>query len=475
MPRDSQDGLAWDDTGWGPEPRWTQEPQLDDIECVCRRVLQVQPLRPCTVTFYEDTAFTKLYLIACDDQSFLLRVTLPVNPHDKTRGEVATLRWVREHTNIPVPKVIAFDDSRDNSIGFEWILMDFMPGVPAYQRWRTMSWEQKLALTKRVAEFQVQLFCNGASGLPFKKIGTLVQENGLGKAELPTRVAPGKLISTDYFDHDRLGYSVPRGPFSSSHAWLSSLIHLILLEQKQILETSEDEDKRDDAAKTLAAAERLLSFLPRVFPEDQEKEVATALYHDDLRLQNILVDEHGEITAIMEWGCVSAMPIWFTTKMPEFLVGERPREEEPDRDAYSDETPEESAENRENGVPDDLDNEGKNGLYWIHLMDYETTQLRKVYEVKLKQLWPDWPLEESCLKLDFCEAVLLCSCNITVKPVQRWLDSLESGDGINWEEACSLEWQFRAHRNPETGAHELWRRYESQQTDAFAFWRTLQH
>jgi hypothetical protein len=56
-----------------------------------------------------------------------MRVTLPVSPHHKTRGEVATLRWVREHTNIPVPKVIAFDDNSDDSIGFEWILVELMP------------------------------------------------------------------------------------------------------------------------------------------------------------------------------------------------------------------------------------------------------------------------------------------------------------------------------------------------------------
>lgn len=468
----------WEDIGLRTEPHWTREPSLEDIECVCRRQLCIPAPRPCTATFYKDSIFTKLYLIACDDQSFLLRVMLPVSPHDKTRGEVATLRWVREHTNIPVPKVIAFDDSRDNSIGFEWILMEFLPGVPAYRRWRTMPWEQKLKLTKRVAEFQVQLFRNGASGPSFKKIGTLVPENGPGSAESPTRVAPGKLISHDYFIYDRLEYCVPRGPFSSSHAWLSSLLHLILLEQKDILETSEDEDKREGAEKILAAAERLLSFLPRVFPEDQEDEVATALWHDDLRLQNILIDDHGEITAIIEWDSTSAMPICFSTKMPEFFDRESPREEEPDRNTYSDETPSEAAEARERqntSDSDELDNEGKNSLYWIHLMDYETTQLRKVYEARLKELWPDWPLEESRVKLDFCEAVLQCSCSISVKPVNRWLDSLERGHVISWEEACSLQWEYQTQRNPETGAHELWRRYQGYETHAFAFWRTLQH
>lgn len=478
MPLDRQFGLAWDGSRWSPEARWAREPELDDIECVCRRVLQVQPLRPCTVTFHEDTTFTKLYLIACEDRSFLMGVTLPVSPRHKTLGEVATLQWVREHTNIPVPEVIAFDNSNHNAIGFEWILMNFVPGVPAYRKWRTMSWEQKVAFTKRMAKFQVQLFRNGASDYPFKKIGTLVQGYRSGGADLPTRATPGKLITPDFFTYDRLKYGgVPRGPFRSSQEWLTSQIDLVQLEQNDVLKTSKDEDERKDAKKLLDTTQRLLSFLPYVFRESSKEEVSTALHHDDLRLQNILVDEHGEITAIMGWECVSAMPIRFTTKMPEFLVGERSREEEPDRDAYSDETPEEAAENRENGVPDDLDNEGKNGLYWIHLMDYETTQLRKVYEVKLREFWPGWPLEESRFEVDFCEAVLQCSCGVSVKPVNRWLDSLEKKDAISLEAASLPQWEVLAYWNPETEAIEPRRRpYQSPDTVPFEpYQHTLQH
>jgi hypothetical protein len=37
-------------------------------------------------------------------------VSLPVDPGAKTRGEVATLQLVRRKTDVPVPRVIAFDD-----------------------------------------------------------------------------------------------------------------------------------------------------------------------------------------------------------------------------------------------------------------------------------------------------------------------------------------------------------------------------
>ncbi|KAK2607546.1 hypothetical protein N8I77_006210 [Diaporthe amygdali] len=434
MPRESQDGLEWEETLFNLIPRWTREPSMEAIESVCRRQLELPAGCPCTVSFYAAGAFNKLYLIVCADQSFLMRVTLPVSPHYKTRGEVATLRWVREHTDIPVPRVIAFEDSNDNSIGFEWILMELMPGATAYRRWRTMSLEQKSAITKRVAEFQVQLSRYGVPDSPFKEIGTLDLENGPGRIEAPTGVTPGKLISHEFFMGNRLNYDVPRGPFRSSFDWLSSEIRLIILEQTEALEKAEDDDDREDAEEILGSARRLLSLLPKVFPDDQQDEIATALYHDDLSLHNILVNEDGEITAIVDWECVSAMPIWLTTKMPKFLIGEN-REEEPIRGTYADEIPAEPVGPPNDGGPDDLNNEGKNQLYWIHLMEYETTQLRAVYEARLRQLWPAWPLQESQIKVDFFDAVLQCSAGVFVKQVDRWVDSIERGDLIRWADA----------------------------------------
>lgn len=66
----------------------------------------------------------------------------------------------------------------------------------------------------------------------------------------------------------------------------------------------------------------------------------TAIWHDDLNLDNILVDNEGKIIAIVNWECVPALPTWMATKMPKFLEGGG-RQEEPKREDYqSDETPE---------------------------------------------------------------------------------------------------------------------------------------
>ncbi|KAJ4410678.1 hypothetical protein N0V82_009157 [Gnomoniopsis sp. IMI 355080] len=305
-----------------------------------------------------------------------MRVSLPVHPHYKTRGEIATLRWVRDTTDIPVPKIIAFQDSNDNEIGFEWILMDRMPGTPLYRRWRTMSMTQKVALTNRVAEFQAQLARCDDPDTRFRGIGTLSADSEK-EAGVSTTLTPGQMVSYNFFMSDHLHYDVPRGPFRSSHDWLSSELNLIILEQRAVLEKTEDEDDVENAEEVLLAAQKLLGLLPKVFPPTQHSTEVTVICNDDLNLNNILVDDEGNITAIVDWECVSALPIWMAVRMPDFIrVGGR--EEEPKREGYADASPQGSLHSGNDECTNDLDNEGKNELYWIHLMEYESTQLQKV-------------------------------------------------------------------------------------------------
>lgn len=434
----SQNGLEWHDSGLQLVPRWTREPSPEAIESVCRRQLGIGPGGACTVSFHAAGAFNKLYLVSTAAGSLLMRVSLPVYPHYKTRGEVAALQWVRGNTDIPVPKVVTFEDGNDDEIGFEWILMELMPGTPAYRRWRTMSMEQKVAFTKRVAEFQAQLSRCGDPDTAFRNIGTLhkVEAEKGGAVDVPQAFdfVPGQFVSHQFFMGDHLRYDVPRGPFRSSHDWLSSELEIIILEQTAAIENAEDEDDKEDAREILGPAQRLLALLPKVFPaalQDSPPEV-TALWHDDLSLNNILVDDQGNITAVVDWECVSALPIWIATKMPTFLT-DGGREEEPKREGYMDETPlGSSATEEEDGSADSLDNEGKNELYWIHLMEYEVTQLQKVYDAKLRQLWPDRPLEESQVKVDFFEAILQCSAGFWLKQVDTWVDRVERGELIRW-------------------------------------------
>lgn len=413
IPSNTRDGMAWDDRGLDLRPVWTREPSLEAIAKVCREKLHIDEAGTCRVSFHAQGGFNKIYLVHTNQQQLIMRVSLPVCPRTKTRGEVTTLQFLRRRTTVSVPEVVAFDDSAENEIGFEWILMEFLPGDLAYKRWRTLTISQKMALVQQVAEFQAQIFrCE------FSEIGTLI----VGEDESNQEERPGEVISNMFFWGSHFDYDIGRGPFRSSHNWLAAYVEFIIQGQIEALGEAEDEEDEEDVNFAMALARRLSSLLPKIFPTLESLPERMVIWHDDLSLSNILVDDEGEITAVIDWECVSVMPRWLATQMPRFLEGPG-REKEPKRQDYADEAPEDRKENN-------LDNQGKNELYWIHLMEYEQTQLRRIYHERMCQLQPDWDAtaKESILKKDFFNAVNVIRDGFFLKKTAQWIDAVERGE-----------------------------------------------
>ncbi|RAO71251.1 uncharacterized protein BHQ10_007263 [Talaromyces amestolkiae] len=415
----SRNGLVWDESGLDITPVWNRELSLEAITNVCREKLQVAGSEICDVSFYAAGAFNKLYLVQTNQRQLLMRVSLPVHPQTKTRGEVTTLRFLRRETDTPVPEVIAFDDSCNNQIGFEWILMELMPGVSAYKKWRTFTTFQKVALVQRVAELQAQIFHHTFSGIGTLTVGDEDQNH--------QEEQPGEMVSKFYFWGNHFDYDVARGPFRSTYDWLASYLEIIIKDQITAKEEAEDEEDEEDASFALALAHRLADLLPKVFPSLQNPPERSVIWHDDMSLSNILVNEQGEITALLDWECVSALPLWMATEVPKFLQGST-REEEPKRQDYADESENESSMPGDN-EDDDLDHEGKNELYWIHLMEYEKTQLRQLYNTQMCKSRPGWDaeIEKNALKEDFVGAVFRCGQGFFLKRIAQWIDAIDKG------------------------------------------------
>jgi aminoglycoside phosphotransferase len=426
-----QDGLEWVAGTFGLEPRWSSEPNLKLEQNAC-----------CHVTFYAQGAFNKLYKIETEAGCFLMRVTLPVDPYNKTNSEVATIIFVHQNTDIPVPQIFAFDDYRENELGFEWILMEMLPGGTLRTRWRKLSEDAKRDLVKQVAKYQAQLF-----RYKFPAIGNMFVNPG---AQLMSKESPhstvaadtkqaqgesqqllpalGQLVSMIFFWGDHITQDVPRGPFINTEDWIRARLTLVLTDQDKIIKTSDDEDDIEEAEDAREIAEKLLKLLPSIFPSNTNTLELSILFHDDLSMQNILVDDNGKITGFIDWECVSALPLWRACELPGFLKG-RDRNEEPKRDQYAPDNDEEDTGGLTREV---LDNEGVNSLYWEHLLEYELTMLRGLFLKEMGNAAPRWieELEKSSVKADFEEAVQNCDNSWCTKKVKSWLDALEKGK--NW-------------------------------------------
>ena len=296
--------------------------------------------------------------------------------------------------------VIAFDASNNNDLGFEWMLMEMMPGIPLADVWRTTSWSAKQKLVKHIALYTAQLFRKR-----FDSLGNLyhAHERSDGpfdggksaKERLSTTFFVGRIVSMPLFWADGVNQVVQCGPFRSTQEWLSARLLFSRNDVESTLKTSDNEDDIEDAQETSQNVQNLCSLLPSIFPTDpgQLPEVS-ALRHDDLSQHNILVDQDGNLTAVLDWECVSAVPLWKVCQVPAFLAG-KDHHDKPEMDSYA------------------TDDDGEvNDLFWTHLGQYERTQLRAVFLQEMERIEPEW-IEISSMasaeqKADFEMAMRFC-------------------------------------------------------------------
>jgi Phosphotransferase enzyme family len=235
--------VIWEDAGLGQlEPRWPSDPSIDAIESVLRQTLHTN--ETIEINFLAQGAFNKLYKINVGvNPASVMRVTLPVDPHAKVESEAATMKLIERQAKFPVPRIIAFDSSSDNELGYEWILMKCMNGQVLEEAWKTMTWPMKEELVRNVARSLAQLF-----ELRFEGIGNVYfQDNASGAGEadagadglanLNSRSFElGEMVSMELFWNGRLQQKLNRGPFKGSAEWLATLLQLRINENRAKIE-----------------------------------------------------------------------------------------------------------------------------------------------------------------------------------------------------------------------------------------------
>ena len=91
--------------------------------------------------------------------TLVLRISGNHIPHIKTANEVATMTWVREHTSIPVPAVVAWDDCSGsggggkgptNPLGREFTLLEWVPGRSVDRMYTRMTETAKVRLVEQL-------------------------------------------------------------------------------------------------------------------------------------------------------------------------------------------------------------------------------------------------------------------------------------------------------------------------------------
>jgi hypothetical protein len=309
------------------EEGWVVNPSADGV----RQAIQLQfPGAEVVVEFFSEGAYNKLYQVTINAQeTYLLRLSLPVDPHYKTMSEVATLKFVGTISEIPIPIPVLFDHMRSSPIGLEWIMMTKLDGVTLHNIWPRLNIIQKVSVVHRIASFQFSLFQHRFPG-----VGNIYEEAPL---------KPERIVSIPFFQGRRAWIVNNRGPFANSVQWIYARLHLQRSDASHIITKYRKQNgkgpltRRDfeRAQRTLDLASRLYPFIGKLLPGRGNIFEQTVLHHDDLHANNILADESGTVTGIVDWECVSALPLWKACFYPKFLYAP-PRhtpEEDPDQNA----------------------------------------------------------------------------------------------------------------------------------------------
>ena len=337
------------------------------------------------ISFFAEGAFNKLYQISALElpSSYLLRVTLPVEPFFKTESEVATVAFLRANTSIPVPNIIAWQSNLEGDLGYEWMLMEKLDGVALYDVWRKVPWDRKLALVDNIAELITELqshvfdkigalyFKSNSSGIASNPVGpTVLDANTIPDAydnemtgepdhsntsrshidETPRSIETnhkedfevGRYFNETFFKASRYYLPGNRGPYKSPLQWLTALVQLQLeWINRGPVEGDDDYDTifEKNALKMKTLCQEYLEILPSVFKDEENGPYV--LHHHDLNLANIIVDpETFKIRGIVDWETVNVVPLWKATSHPVFLEFIKPFPEEtsaPPTPSYEDE------------------------------------------------------------------------------------------------------------------------------------------
>ncbi|KAK5955090.1 hypothetical protein OHC33_003769 [Knufia fluminis] len=451
-----QRGLEWEYALHHPgrvRPTWTKAPCLDAIKTTIASHLRATTAEDLEATFIGEGSFNKTYKIhdTKNDELYALRIPLPVDPEHKTVAEVAAMELLKQKTTLPSPRVVAYSATVDNDIGFEWILMSFMPGVQLGTCWLRLSMDQKRYITQQLAEYQAQMFC-----AQFTSIGSLRKTES-------DNYEVGRVISMAAWWYNRVHDTTNKGPFNSFEDYIRAQTRLIANESKQCYDAdmaeaedksekgSDDDDDDDDESDFLIIMEnlrRLEAALPKVFESlpkptsDESSNILTTLAHTDLSPDNILIDPVTcKITGIIDWEDVNALPLGLACQFPLILLPEaRPRYEEPDFDEYDSATDDEDEEQKERQM-------GKSYGYGVKLREYQCTQLRPYFLQEMERIYPEWVVQHhKGRELRDLEVIMnRADVYLEQRTLAAWLDCIEKGEKRTFLELDHLDQDRNEH------------------------------
>ncbi|KAF2168679.1 hypothetical protein M409DRAFT_21419 [Zasmidium cellare ATCC 36951] len=211
------------------------------------------------------------------------------------RMEIATTKFLRQKTTLPIPEIVAYDLNPDNELGTPYMFMQYISGDPAkelaekrgcqYGTYGTPAQNERF--WRRVAEIHIEL-----ASIQFDQIGSLY-EDGDG-FKIGPELETGK------------------GPWNTAEEYYKDLAGQVFI-------------AADTVTDPLLRQHESFDYIPKMFPTLMQlygkpgQEGPFSLVNRDLGPHNLLVDNEFNIVGVIGFDGVMAAPVEVVAQMPALM------------------------------------------------------------------------------------------------------------------------------------------------------------
>ena len=236
-------------------------------------------------------------VLGCDYHRVVVRI--PRFTYYSPVNEVAVLRFLQSTTPIPVPHVLHFDNSSDNTIGHPLIVLEHLQGSCLGDVYDDMP----LRMKKSVARSLVRLL-KQFSEITFDTIGTLLSASpeGFGlEVGHPVNLVDETQIAPPP--------SVARARSVRGY-----------LEERWSFFVSEEQRRNPGDTFDQQFVSSFRTATDNLPIPNADIPARVVLYHTDLAPRNIFIDgESGTITGVLDWDRAESAPVEAAWQMPAWL------------------------------------------------------------------------------------------------------------------------------------------------------------
>ncbi|GAB1743234.1 hypothetical protein NU219Hw_g9086t1 [Hortaea werneckii] len=261
--------------------------------------------------------FNKVFRLCLDNGTIVIaRIPTPiVGPVSRVlASEVATMDFVRNVLDIPVPKVIAWDGETANAAGCEFMFMEEVKGKPLETVWSGMELDEKFKIVEEVVAVQKKL-----QSVTFSRYGSLYYKPD-NKTYAEDRFIIGPLAEKSFWEPGQSDFAIEHGPWSSAQSYLRAIAEREQsksIPEKASADLQNESDILDSPQARLSLLQKFEAVRAYLSPSQPPLNRGT-LFHWDLRAPNFFVED-GRITSLIDWQDAWVAPLFMQERRPQLL------------------------------------------------------------------------------------------------------------------------------------------------------------